>query len=253
MTYRRVALFGTTAIALIVAACGPSQSIEPLADVAPVPSTTTTSTQPPAPDTVMPSTLHERAESSSSTAAVTSTTRWAPPTITWPTTPFTLPPDYGSGSTCHNTATAPRVTAPPDSVLPSVAWIVSDDIQLRFNPPDDFRQDPMPPPPVGDCDRSNGLYLLERWAVRDDLDTAQIAGLSVQANPGDESPLLSRQEFSNSIVTDDLTWYLYNGATGRQDDQPPNRGLAVHGRYLFMMSGPPTAMRSIAERLQIHP
>jgi len=138
-------------------------------------------------------------------------------------------------------------------VLPSVAWIVSDDIQLRFNPPDDFRQDPRPQPPVGDCDRSNGLYLLERWAVRDDLDTAQMAGLSVQANPGNQSPLLSRQEFSDSIVTDDLTWYLYNGATVRQDDQPPDRGLAVHGDYLFMMFGPPTAMRSIAERLQVHP
>jgi hypothetical protein len=36
---------------------------------------------------------------------------------------------------------------------------------------------------------------------------------SVQANPGDESPLLSRQEFSDSIVTDDLTWYLCHGAT----------------------------------------
>jgi hypothetical protein len=252
MTYRRVALFGIAASAWIVSACGSSQSIEPLAGVAPDSPTTTTSTQPPAPDTVVPSTLHEVAELSS-TAAVTSTTRWAPPTITWPTTPFTLPPDYGSGSTCHNIAAAPRVTAPHDSVLPPIAWTVNDDIQLRFNPPDDFRQDPMPPPPVGDCDRSNGLYLLERWAVVDDPAIAQIAGLSVQANPGDQSPLLSRQEFSDSIVTDDLTWYLYNGATAIQDDQPPNMGLAVHGDYLFMMSGPPTAMRSIAERLQIDP
>lgn len=252
MTYRRVALFGIAASAWIVSACGSSQSIEPLAGVAPDSSTTTTSTQPPAPDTVVPSTLHEVAELSS-TAAVTSTTRWAPPTITWPTTPFTLPPDYGSGSTCHNTAAAPRVTAPHDSVLPPIAWTVNDDIQLRFNPPGDFRQDPTPPPPVGDCDRSNGLYLLERWAVVDDPAITQIAGLSVQANPGDQSPLLSRQEFSDSIVTDDLTWYLYNGATAIQDAQPPNMGLAVHGDYLFMMSGPPTAMRSIAERLQIDP
>lgn len=111
----------------------------------------------------------------------------------------------------------------------------------------------MPPPPVGDCDRSNGLYLLERWSVLDDVDSLQLAGLSVQANPGEESPLLSRQEFSDSIVTDDLTWYLYNGAAVRQDDQTPNRGLAVSGDYLFMMSGPPQAMRSIAERLQIDP
>ncbi|MEO6652558.1 MAG: hypothetical protein ABIP17_07870 [Ilumatobacteraceae bacterium] len=184
---------------------------------------------------------------------MTSTTHWAPPTITWPTTPFTLPPDYGSGSTCHNTPTAPRVTAPPDSALQPVAWIVNDDVELRFSPPDDFRQDPRPQPPVGDCDRSNGLYLFERWAVLDDLDTAQMAGLSVQANPGDQSPLLSRQEFSDSIVTDDLTWYLYNGATVQQDDQPPDMGLAVHGGHLFMMFRLQTAMRSIAERLQIDP
>lgn len=59
------------------------------------------------------------------------------------------------------------------------------DLTITFDPPERFTADPIPLPAVGDCDRANGLYLLERWFIPD-ADT--FAGLSVQANPGHASP-----------------------------------------------------------------
>jgi hypothetical protein len=102
---------------------------------------------------------------------------------------------------------------------------------------------------VSDCDRANGLNLLERWFVGEPT----FAGLTVQANPGNDSPLLSRTEFSDSIVGPNVTWYLWNGGTVRQTGEPANMGLAVLGDYLFMIHGSPEAMRAIVENLTIEP
>ena len=180
-------------------------------------------------------------------SSTTSTTRWTPPSITWPTTPYTLPPDYGAAPGITRDVDAlPEETFARDSSLPELEWTIEDDITIRFDPPSDFRQDPLPLPTIQDYDRANGLFLLERWAVADE---PYLAGLSVQANPGDESPLLSRQEFSDSIVTDDLTWYLWNGETVRQTGKPANMGLAVSDDYLFMIHGTPESMRAIANAL----
>lgn len=180
----------------------------------------------------------------------TSTTQWTPPSITWPTTPYTLPPDYGAGPhVTRDVDGPPRETFAPDSTLPVFEWTVENDITLRFDPPGDFRQDLFSLPPVQDYDRANGLFLLERWAV---VGEPKLAGLSVQANPGEESPLLSRQEFSDSIITDDLTWYLWNGETVRQTGKPPNMGLAVSGDYLFTIHGTPESMRAISNALTIN-
>ena len=186
---------------------------------------------------------------SAATTTVTSTTQWTPPTITWPTAPFTLPPDYGSDVTCDRSNVQPRPTYPPDAVLPTMEWTIHD-LTIRFDPPERFSPDPIPLPAVGDCDRANGLYLLERWFIPDE---AAFAGLSVQANPGDESPLLSRTEFSDSITGSNVTWYLWNGNAVRQTGEPANMGLAVLGDYLLMIHGTPDAMREIAENLTIEP
>ena len=186
---------------------------------------------------------------SAATTTVTSTTQWTPPSITWPTTPFTLPPDYGSDVTCDRSDIQPRPTYPPDIVLPMMEWTIHD-LRIAFDPPEWFTADPMPLPAVGDCDLANGLYLLERWFIPDD---ATFAGLSVQANPGAESPLLSRTEFSDTIAGSNVTWYLWNGDTVRQTDKQANMGLAVLGDYLLMIHGSPEAMRAIAENLTVQP
>jgi hypothetical protein len=128
-------------------------------------------------------------------------------------------------------------------------WTIHD-LTIGFDPPAWFADDPIPLPAVGDCDRANGLYLLERWFIPDD---ATFAGLSVQANPSDESPLLSRTEFSDSIREANVTWYLWNGNTVRQTGEPANMGLAVLGDHLLMIHGSPDAMRAIAENLAIEP
>ena len=88
----------------------------------------------------------------------------------------------------------------------------------------------------------------ERWWVNVE---PTFAGLSIQANPGASSPLLSRQEFSESITTEDLTWYLFSGAAVRQTGLTPNMGLTVLGDYLFIVHGTPSAMRAIIEALSI--
>ena len=129
-----------------------------------------------------------------------------------------------------------------------MTWTIDNALTIRFDPPDDFTADPRPPPAVGDCDRANGLYLLERWFLPEER---AFAGLSVQANPGHESPLLSRTEFSDSIVGPDVTWYVWNGETVRQTGKPANMGLAVVGNHLLMIHGSPDAMRAIAEHVTI--
>lgn len=128
-------------------------------------------------------------------------------------------------------------------------WTINDTLTIRFDPPAEFRPDPVPLAAVGDCDRANGLYLLERWFVGE----PSFAGLTVQANPGNDSPLLSRTEFSDSIVGPNATWYLWNGGTVRQTGEPANMGLAVLGDYLLMIHGSPEAMRAIVENLTIDP
>lgn len=172
---------------------------------------------------------------------------WTPPSITRPTTPYTLPPDYGQSDDCEQQP-VPRVTYPAGEELPAAEWRVNDRLTIRFDPPVSFGQDPRVLPGVGECDRQRGLYVLERWFV---ADNAGFAGLAVQAHPGVESPLLSRTEFSDSVVTPTLTWYLWNGETVRQTGKPPNMGLAVLGDYLFMVHGTPEAMRAIIDNLTI--
>ena len=54
-------------------------------------------------------------------------------------------------------------------------------------------------------------------------------------------------------MTDDLTWYLWNGEPVRQTGKPPNLGLAVLGDYLFMVHGTPSAMRAIIEAVAVEP
>jgi hypothetical protein len=177
-----------------------------------------------------------------------STTQWTPPSITWPTTPYTLPADYGTGGPVCTAPPSTRPTYPPDADLPSMQWTIDDTLTVAFDPPDEFQADPIPPPPVGDCDRANGLYLLERWFVPD---PPEIVGMSVSANPGPDSPLLSRTEFSDSIVGSNVTFYLWNGETVRQTGKSPNTGLAILGNYMFQIGGSPEAMRAIVENLTI--
>jgi hypothetical protein len=176
------------------------------------------------------------------------TTTWVPPSISWPTTPYTLPPDYGQTPPGTRPEAPPTETYPPDAVLPSMTWVVDDHMTVNFTPPETLRQTPLPLPAITDFDRANGLYVLERWLV---IDEPTFATLSIQANPGPSSPLLSRQEFSESIPTDDLTWYLFSGMAVRQTGLTPNMGLAVSGDYMFMVSGTPTTMRAIIEALSI--
>lgn len=180
--------------------------------------------------------------------AATPTTRWTPPAIPRPTTPYTLPADYGTGgATCDGPA-PPRTTLPPEAVLATMVWTVDDALTITFDPPGAFAPDPLPLPAIGDCDRANGLFLLERWFVPEQ---PGFAGLSVQADPGDDSPLLSRTEFSDTIVGADVTWYLWNGATVEQTGAPANMGLTVLGDYLLMIHGTPDAMRTLAAHLTI--
>jgi|tagenome__1003787_1003787.scaffolds.fasta_scaffold20955903_4 hypothetical protein len=185
---------------------------------------------------------------SSEPAATVTTTTWVPPAISWPTTPYTLPPDYGQGPPETRPEAIPRATYAPDAVLPPISLIIDDTLTVHFTPPADFRQSPRPLYAISEFDRANGLYALERWAV---LDQPVFAGLSIQANPGESSPLLSRQEFSETIPTEDLTWYLFSGMAVRQTGLTPNMGLAVRGDYLFMVYGTPSAMRAIIEALSI--
>ena len=174
---------------------------------------------------------------------------WTPPSITSPTIPYTLPPDYGETPTITRDITAPpRSTYPPDAILPPVEWIVDDTVTVTFTPPSNFRQDPRPLNAIQDYDRANGLYVLERWWVPDE---AAMATFSVQTNPGEESPLLSRQEFPDSIATDDLTWYLWNNETVEQTGKPSNMGLAVTNDYLYMVSGTRASMQALVEGLTI--
>lgn len=139
------------------------------------------------------------------------------------------------------------MTYPPDAVLPQVTWTVGG-ITVQFTPPVQFRQDPRPNPAIQDCDRVNGLYLLERWRVEGE---PILATLSVQANPGADSPLLSRTVFSESVAGSGATWYLWNGETVEQTGKPPNFGLAVVGDYLFEISGTPSTMRALINSLVI--
>lgn len=250
------AILAFIAVATIVTGCGSEEtSFVPNADdptnstlgsPEPVISTSTTS----APTNTTSTTGTTVAVgTTTTTSAATATTQWTPPSITWPTTPYTLPSDYGSDVTCDNASISPRPTYPADAGLPTMEWTIHD-LTIGFDPPERFSPDPIPLPAVGECDRANGLYLLERWFIPDD---AAFAGLSVQANPGDESPLLSRTEFSDSIAGSNVTWYLWNGNTVRQTGEPANMGLAVLGDYLLMIHGSPDAMREIAENLTIEP
>jgi len=176
-------------------------------------------------------------------------TSWIPPSITSPTVPYTLPPDYGQAPTITRDINAPpRSTYPPDAVLPPVEWTVDDTVTVRFTPPSHFRQDPRPAYALQDYDRAHGLYVLERWLVPGD---PTMASFSVQTNPGEESPLLSRLEFSDSIVTDDLTWYLWNGETVEQTGRTPNRAMAVTTDYLYMVSGTRASMQAVIDGLTI--
>ena len=176
-------------------------------------------------------------------------TPWTPPSITSPTIPYTLPPDYGEAPTITRDIKAPpRSTYLPNAILPPVEWIVDDTVTVRFTPPSNFSQDPRPLNAIQDYDRANGLYVLERWWVPDE---AAMATFSVQANPGDESPLLTRQEFPDSITTGDLTWYLWNNETVEQTGKPSNMGLAVTNDYVYMVSGTRASMQALVEGLTI--
>ena len=119
---------------------------------------------------------------------------------------------------------------------------------MQFTPPSRFRQDPSPLNAIQDYDRAKGLYVLERWSVPSEH---RMASFSVQINPGEESPLLSRPEFSGSIVTDDLTWYLWNHETVEQTDKAPNTAMAVTTDYLYMVSGTLASMQALIDGLTI--
>lgn len=235
------------AAGLLLAACGDDESALPAANAFPAVVT-------PAMDT----TVVTSPEVVSTSAAPIETlprdtspeeTPWVPPSITSPTIPYTLPPDYGQAPTITRDITAPpRSTYPLDAVLPPVEWIVDDTVTVQFTPPSNFRQDPRPSYAIQDYDRAHGLFVLERWLVPGD---AALATFSVQANPGEQSPLLSRLEFSDSIATDDLTWHLWNHETVEQTGKPPNMGMAVTTDYLYMTSGTRASMQALIDGLTI--
>jgi hypothetical protein len=243
-TFRHVAI-GIAAGSLLVA-CGDDDVALPAANAAPTDGTGTLST--------LAVTSPETASTSDApivTPPPTSPdeTPWIPPSITSPTIPYTLPPDYGEVPTITRDITAPpRSTYPPDAILPPVEWTVDDTVTVQFTPPSNFRQDPRPSYAIQDYDRAHGFYVLERWLVPGD---ATMASFSVQTNPGEESPLLSRLEFSDSIVTDDLTWYLWNHETVEQTGKPPNMGMAVTTDYLYMVSGTLASMQAVIDGLTI--
>ncbi len=228
---------------LLVAGCGEDEAALPAANVAPPNATSPSETS------VAPQPTELAAVTDSSPEITPVETPWTPPSITSPTIPYTLPPDYGEAPTITRDGTAPpRSTYPPDAVLPPVEWIVDDTVTVRFAPPANFRQDPRPLSALDDYSRANGLYVLERWWVPDE---ASMATFSVQVNPGKDSPLLSRQEFPDSIATDDLTWYLWNNETVEQTGKPSNMGLAVTNDYLYMVSGTHASMQALINRLTI--
>ena len=176
-------------------------------------------------------------------------TPWVPPSITSPTIPYTLPPDYGQAPAVTRDINAPpRSTYQPDAILPPVEWIVDDTVTVQFTPPSNFRQDPRPSDAIQDYDRANGLYVFERWLVSDD---ATMASFSVQTNPGEQSPLLSRLEFSDIITTEDLTWYLWDRRSVEPTGTPPNMAMAVTTDYLYMISGTLASMQAVIDRLTI--
>ena len=144
-------------------------------------------------------------------------------------------------------APPPRVTYPLDAELPPIVWAFGE-LAVEFTPPAEFRQDPRPNPPIHDCDRINGLFLLERWRVEGE---PMLATLSVQAKPGADSPLLSRTVFSESVAGNGATWYLWNNASVDQAGLPPNFGLTVLGDYLLVISGSPTTIRDLVNALVI--
>lgn len=237
------------AAGLLLSACGDDEDALPAvnaspADVTPALNTTVETL----PGVGVTSTTAPTVTSPSDTAP--EETPWIPPSITSPTIPYTLPPDYGRAPTITRDITAPpRSTYPPDAVLPPVEWVVDDSVTVQFTPPSSFRQDPRPSAAIQDYDRAHGLYVLERWLVQGD---PTMATFSVQSNPGEESPLLSRQEFPDSIVTDDLTWYLWNNETVDQTDKPPTRGMAVTADYLYMVSGTLASMQAVIAGLAIN-
>ena len=243
--YRGVAI--GIAAGLLLAACGDEEGALPAAnaspaDVTPALSTTAVATPEVASTSAAPI-------ETAPTETSPDETPWVPPSITSPTIPYTLPPDYGQGPTNTRDITAPpRATYPPDAILPPVQWVVDDTVTVKFTPPSSFRQDPVPLYAIQDFDRANGLYILERWWVPGER---RMATFSVQVNPGEESPLLSRQEFSDSIAPDDLTWYLWNHDTVEQTGKPPNTAMAVTTDYLYMVSGTLAAMQALIDGLTI--
>lgn len=223
------------AASLLTIGCGEQTAVQPQSDSAPA--------------NASPIATSVSIDSQPGTTARSSTTVWSPPSISYPTIPYTLPPDYGAGPTDTRDVNAvPRDTFAPDAVLPPTEWTLDDTLTVQFVPPPNFRQDPRPSPAIQQYDRDNGLYVLERWAVTGE---STFATLSVQTNPGNDSPLLSRQEFSDSIPTDAVTWYLYNGATPAKSEEPPNRALAVLGDWLLMISGTSDSMQAIVDGLTI--
>lgn len=179
------------------------------------------------------------------TVAATTTTEWTPPSISHPTIPYTLPADYGATPpVTRDVNAAPRPTFARDAVLPPFEWTIDDTLTVQFATPDHFRQDPMPGPAIQDYDRANGLYLVERWATGE----LTFATLSVQARPGDDSPLLSRIEFIDSLTANDITWHLWNSGSIDQTGLEPNHALAVLCDWLLMISGSPTSIRSVPTR-----
>jgi len=121
-------------------------------------------------------------------------------------------------------------------------------VTVQFTPPSNFRQDPRPSDAIQDYGRANGLYVFERWLVSDD---ATMASFSVQTNPGEESPLLSCLEFSDSITTDALTWYLWDRRSVEPTGTPPNMAMAVTTDYLYMVSGTRAPMQAVIDGLTI--
>ena len=168
---------------LLVAGCGEDEAALPATNVAPPNATSPSETS------VAPQPTELAAVTDSSPEITPVETPSTPLSITSPTIPYTLPPDYGEAPTItRGFGTAPpRSTYPPDSVLPPVEWIVDDTVTVRFAPPADSHQDPRPLSALDDYSRANGLYVLERWWVPDE---ASMATFSVQVNPGKDSPLL---------------------------------------------------------------
>lgn len=237
--FRRVYLGLVVASALVVA-CGEDVAVQQ-----------ETASSPARTDSVdsVPSVATTSTPATTVAVAVTTTTEWTPPSISYPTVPYTLPADYGSTPPVTRDVNAPpRPTFAPDAELPPSDWLIDDTLSIQFIPPNDFHQDPMPLPAIQDYDRANGLYLLERWVVDGE---PRLASLSVQTSPGNESPLLSRIDFIDHFTANDVTWYLWNGESVDQTGKVPDQALAVLGDWLLMISGSPTSIRSVADGLTV--